>query len=104
MHKEKQKGGNKFFNVFVGEPWTSNINTWPGISTNNDGTTISNYFKNPLPVIDPPNFAPQTPGGWTIVGGKRKTSRKPRKYQKSIKLRKYKKSRKSRKSKKSRKL
>lgn len=90
---------NKYFNVFVGPPWNgSNINSWPGLSTNNDGTTISNYFSNPPSTIDSPNFPPQTPGGWSISGGgrKRKTkkNRKSKKDRKSKKGKKYKKSKK----------
>jgi len=99
MSSCQQKTDNKFFNVFVGPPWTSNINTWPGINTNNDGTTISNYFKYPLPIIDPPNFPPQTPGGWTLSGGsKKRTSKKSKKSRKSRRSRNSKKFRRSKKS------
>ena len=36
---------NKFSDVFLGPPWTGKCNTWPGVSSNQDGSTISNYFK-----------------------------------------------------------
>jgi len=102
MSSCQQKANNKFFNVFVGPPWTSNINTWPGINTNNNGTTISNYFKYPLPIIDPPDFPPQTPGGWTLSGGsKKRRSKKSRKSNKSRKSRKSRNSKKFRKYRKS---
>ena len=88
-----------FRNVFVGPPWTPNIETWPGLSTTGKGMLISNYYANPLPINDPPTFPPFSPGGWTSGGwhggGKKRKSKKrkskkgkliKRKTKKSIKL------------------
>jgi hypothetical protein len=86
---------NKFSDVFLGPPWTGKCNTWPGVSSNQDGSTISNYFKFPLPAIDPPvspSLAGQFrgPGGF-VTGGKRRSkkrnSKKCKKRRKSKKRR-----------------
>ena len=87
---------NKFSDVFLGPPWTAKCNTWPGVSSDNDGSTISNYYKFPLPAIDPPetpSLAGQFrgPGGF-VTGGKRRSKRRySKKNKKSKKKRRYKK-------------
>lgn len=94
MSSRKQKGGNKFFNVFVGPPWSSTINNWPDINSNpNNKLTISNYYKYPLPIIDPPDSISNISGGWTISGGgkkRRKTKGKKHRKTKDKKRRKTK--------------
>ena len=86
---------NKYSNVFLGEPWTGNCNTWPGVTSNNDGSTISNYFQFPIPSIDPaitPTLAGQfrgpgsfvsNPANGFLTGGKRRSKKIKRKYNKS---------------------
>jgi len=54
--------------VFIGLPWTSSVNTWPGIISDN-GKTVSNYFAFPLSIIDPPTPSYYTPGGTSFRGG-----------------------------------
>ena len=83
---------NKFSDVFLGEPWTSKCNTWPGVSSNFDGSTISNYYKFPLPAVDAaisPSLAGEFrgPGGF-VTGGKKRTKRRYKKFKKSKKSKK----------------
>jgi len=76
MSSRKQKGGNKFFNVFVGPPWSSTINNLPDINSNpNNKLTISNYYKFPFSIIDPPDSISNISGGWTISGGGKKRTK-----------------------------
>ena len=86
---------NKYTDVFLGAPWTGKCNTWPGVTSNNDGSTISNYFQFPIPAIDPPStptLAGQfrgpgsfvsNPANGFMTGGKRRTKKVKRKYVKS---------------------
>ena len=68
--------------VFIGPPWSYNIETWPGVNTLNQGMTISNYFAYPQPIIDPPTFPPTTPGGFTMSGGKKRSKNKSKRTKK----------------------
>jgi hypothetical protein len=92
---------NKFFDVFIGPPWSGVCDTWPGVNTLGDGSTISNYYKFPLPAIDPPTSGWRTPGGFVTGGGKKKSKKSKKiKRNKKSSRKKYKKSKKNRKSKK----
>ena len=71
--------------VFVGPPWSYNIETWPGVSTCNQGMIISNHLAHPLPIIDPPTFPPTSPGGQTMSGGKKRLKNKSKKRRKKRK-------------------
>lgn len=88
---------NKFFDVFIGPPWCYRVDTWPGVSSLGNGSTISNYYKFPIPDLDPPTSGWTTPGGF-VTGGKKKKTAKPRPCKKKSK-KKYKKSKKNKKSK-----
>ena len=69
------KGGNaKEVQTFVGEPWGSSINKWPGVSGPHDGNHFSHNPYNVQPEMNPINERV------TMKGGKRK--RKTRKYRK----------------------
>ena len=92
---------NKFFDVFIGSPWSGKCATWPGLNTLGDGSTISNYYKFPLLAIDPPTSGWRTPGGFVTGGGKKKNNKsKKNKRSKKISSKKYKKYKKSKKNRK----